>query len=219
MSSTLTPFPLITEASRFEAIILCDGDFPSHPTPLHLLRHALYLCCCDGAGQRCIEQGIMPQAIVGDGDSLSSEFKEKYAPIWHHVSEQDDNDQTKALRHCLSKGVHRICLLGSTGKREDHTLANISLLVRYVREFGVDVTMVTNQGYFVVTHGKQVFASHPEQAVSIFNISCKKLEGTGLRWTPYAFQSLWQGTLNKAETSIFELDGDGFYMVYRTFPE
>ncbi len=161
----------------------------------------------------------MPQAIVGDGDSLPLEFKTKYASIWHPVSEQDDNDQTKALRHCLSKGFHRICLLGSTGKREDHTLGNISLLARYVQGFGVDVTMVTNQGYFVVTQGKQTFASYSKQAVSLFNINCKKLEGMGLHWSPYAFQSLWQGTLNRAESNAFELNGDGYYMVYRTFPQ
>ncbi len=217
MTSPSAPLPLLDENTPFEAVILCDGDFPSHPVPLHLLHHAPYLCCCDGAGKHCIEQGIVPQAIVGDGDSLPTDFKEKYASLWHLVTEQDDNDQTKAVRHCLTQGLGRIALLGSTGKREDHTLGNISLLVRYVKEMRLDVTMITDQGYFVVTQGRQRFASRPEQTVSLFNINCQKLEGKGLRWKPYAFTSLWQGTLNKAEGEAFEIDADGYYMVYRTF--
>ncbi len=217
MSTSLIPYPLLSESSRFEAVILCDGDFPTHHIPLHLLHHASYLCCCDGAGQHCIEHGLMPQAIVGDGDSLSSEFKQRYADLWHPVAEQEDNDLTKALRHCLAQGLHRFCLLGCTGKREDHTLANISLLVRYVCELGLDVTMVTNQGFFIVAKGHQQFASRSEQAVSLFNVNCQRFEGKGLRWSPYAFQHLWQGTLNKAEGNLFELDGDGYYIVFRTF--
>ena len=64
---------------KFDSVILCDGDFPSHPNALAVLRNASYLCCCDGAGMRCMEDhGITPDAIVGDGDSLPTEFKQRH---------------------------------------------------------------------------------------------------------------------------------------------
>ncbi|WP_129640532.1 motility associated factor glycosyltransferase family protein [Phocaeicola dorei] len=53
-----------------ETIILADGDFPSHPLALEWLRQCPYVVCCDGAANTYIRSGRMPEAIVGDGDSL-----------------------------------------------------------------------------------------------------------------------------------------------------
>ena len=62
-----------------EAVILGNGDYPSHPYPLNVLRQALYVVCCDGAADEYIRHGFLPDAIIGDGDSLSSENREKLA--------------------------------------------------------------------------------------------------------------------------------------------
>lgn len=128
--------PLVTAASCFDAVVLCDGDYPSHAVALSILQHANYLVCCDGAGMHYILHGGTPDAIVGDGDSLPDDFKRRYADLVHLVDEQDDNDQTKATRFCMKQGMRRIAYLGCTGKREDHTLCNISLIMRYMREWG-----------------------------------------------------------------------------------
>ena len=42
--------PLVTAVSSFDAVVLCDGDYPSHAVALSILQHAKYLVCCDGAG-------------------------------------------------------------------------------------------------------------------------------------------------------------------------
>lgn len=147
-------FPLITESYHPEAVIIAGGDYPTHPIPLALLRHAKFVCCCDGTAQTYIEHGYIPHAIVGDGDSLTEEFKTKYQSIFHHISEQEDNDLTKATRYCMAKGYTSICYLGATGKREDHTLGNISLLIRYMHAFHIQATMVTDHGYFTPAEGK-----------------------------------------------------------------
>src|SRR3712207_9443143 len=79
--------------------------------------------------------------VVGDGDSLSKDLKAQLNFI--HVTEQEDNDLTKATRHYASlagtKPGSRVAFLAATGKREDHTLANISLLLRYYREFNLQL--------------------------------------------------------------------------------
>ena len=210
-------FPLITTSSSFDAVILCDGDYPTHRVPLGILQSARLLVCCDGAGMNHILHGGTPHAIVGDGDSLPDDFKGRYADIFHPVDEQEDNDQTKATRFCMERGCRRIAYLGSTGRREDHTLGNISLLMRYRREFGLDVTMVTDNGYFTPAQGCQQFASFARQQVSIFNFGCTRLSGKGFKWSPYVYKEMWQGTLNEAVGDEVTLDGDGEYLVFRTF--
>ena len=81
---------------------------------------------------------MTPHAIIGDGDSLPQAFKEQYKDILHVVEEQEDNDLTKATLHCGSLGFKRILYVGATGKREDHTLGNISLMMRYFKEFDLE---------------------------------------------------------------------------------
>ncbi len=210
-------YPLITASSIFDAVILCDGDYPSHAVPLSLLNEARYLVCCDGAGMNHILHGGTPDAVVGDGDSLPEDFKRRYADILHIVNEQEDNDQTKATRFCMERGCHRIAYLGSTGKREDHALSNISLIMRYMRDFHLDVTMVTDNGYFTPASGTQTFESFPCQQISIFNFGCTRLEGEGFKWSPYPYKELWQGSLNEAVGESVTIKADGDYLLFRTF--
>lgn len=117
-----------------EAVILGNGDYPSHPYPLNVLRQAPYVVCCDGAADEYIRHGFLPDAIIGDGDSLSSENREKLATIFHQIKDQETNDQTKAVRFLKAQGKRQIAIIGGTGKREDHTLGNISLLMDYMQE-------------------------------------------------------------------------------------
>lgn len=209
--------PLVTASSEFDAVILCDGDYPSHPIATNILQHAKYLVCCDGAGMKLILHGGTPDAIVGDGDSLPDDFKRRYADILHIVNEQEDNDQTKATRFCMAQGFHRIAYLGSTGKREDHALGNISLLMRYSRDFQLDVTMITDNGYFTPARGTQTFESFKGQQISIFNFGCSLLTGKGFRWAPYPYQELWQGALNEALGEEVTIEADDSYLLFHTF--
>lgn len=200
----------------YECVILGDGDYPIHSISLGVLQNAKFLCCCDGAGKKIIERGIMPNAIVGDGDSLDKEFKSKYAEIIHLVDEQDYNDLTKCTRFCLEKGYKEIVYLGCTGKREDHTLGNISLMSFYLHEFHITPIMITDYGTFTPAEGDCEFTSFHRQQVSIFNLNCTKLGSEGLKWDAYPYKELWQGTLNEAISEKIRIFADGSYIVYQT---
>ncbi len=202
---------------HFDAVILADGEFPTADIPLQILREAKILCCCDGAAAKAIALGFMPDAIVGDCDSLTPEFKTRYAAIIHLEKEQDDNDLTKATRFCIAKGFRRIAYLAATGKREDHTIGNIFLLPRYVQQFGITPEIYTDHGWFSVINGTTELPSFPGQQVSIFNITGKKVEGEGFTWPPYTYKELWQGTLNEAKSDRILLKTDGIMIVFRTY--
>lgn len=182
------------------------------------------MIACDNAGAQLITKwNMLPDAIVGDGDSLPQQFKDRYKDIIHYVAEQDYNDLTKATRffleHYRSPGTKhpRICYIGCTGKREDHTLGNISLPTFYRQEFGVEGVLPTDFGWFVYCHGACEFESIPNQQVSIFNLNCSSLTSQGLQWPIYPFAQWWQGTVNNALGNAFSIDGNGDYIVYRTF--
>ena len=202
-------YPLIHKIGDFDAVILAHGDFPQAEIPLDLLRQAPFVCACDGA----VNHYPQADAIVGDGDSVPENLRDRLIQI----DEQEDNDLTKATRYCLSKGMRRIAYLGTTGKREDHTLGNISLIVRYVQEMGIEPLLATDYGWFVVAEGESTFESFKGQQVSIFNMTCNALSSEGLLWQAYPYRQWWQGTLNESAGDAFTLKGDGFYLVYRTY--
>lgn len=207
----------------FDAVVLANGEQPQHAIPLQLLKEAPFLVCCDGAIQQLAlkqfanKEDSKADMIVGDGDSIPAWAREQYQHCLHLESEQDDNDLTKATRFCMSKGMKRIVYLGATGLREDHTLGNISLIVRYAREMGVEPVMVTNHGWFVPVMGTAVFDSFPRQQVSLFNFGCTFLRTEGLKYDGYPFSQWWQGTLNEATGSRFRIEADGYYLVFRTY--
>ena len=210
-------FEQLSKDTVFDAVVVANGDFPTTQIPLAIASKARYLCCCDLAGMTALGHGLMPQAIVGDGDSLPKAFLPAVEDLFHHVNEQDDNDLTKATRFVKGLGKKHIAYLGATGKREDHTLANIALMVHYYRDLGLQPVMITDYGWFVVAEGDATFDAFPRQQISIFNISCQQLQSRGLKWDIYPFKELWQGTLNEAEGNHFDIDADGIYIVYLTF--
>ena len=117
---------------KVDAVILANGEYPAAAPPLQILADAPYVICCDGGADEYIRNGHIPNLIIGDGDSISEENRKKYGYLLHRISEQDTNDQTKAVNYLLSQGKRRIAIVGATGKREDHTLGNISLLMDYM---------------------------------------------------------------------------------------
>ena len=193
----------------FDAVIIANGTFPTHAVPLNILHHAAHLIACDGAIKR------VPQAdiVIGDGDSVPVAFHHRLIQI----DEQEDNDLTKATRYCLAQGWKRIAYLGCTGKREDHTLGNISLLMRYYRDIGVEGILYTDYGFFTPAYGHRTFLSMKGQQVSLINFGSHQLTSTGLRWDAYNFSEWWQGTLNESLGDSFSLQADGYYLVYQTY--
>lgn len=200
---------------EYDAVIVANGQFPSHAMPLEILKHASHIVCCDGAIAHLspLASHHSPLIIIGDGDSVADEYRDRLIQI----EEQDDNDLTKATRYCIENGWKRIAYLGCTGKREDHTLGNISLLMRYYRDMGVDGIMFTDHGFFTPAYGNRTFPSMKGQQVSLFNFGSHQITSEGLRWDAYNFSEWWQGTLNEALADSFSIISDGYYLVYQTY--
>ena len=207
---------MINEHYIPQAVILANGEYPAHELPLRLLAEAQFVVCCDGATNEYISRGHTPDVIIGDGDSLLPEYKKRFSSIILQISDQETNDQTKAVHYLQSKGIRKIAIVGATGKREDHTLGNISLLVEYMRS-GMEVRTVTDYGTFIPVSDTQSFASHPGQQVSIINFGAEGLKGEGLFYPLSDFSNWWQGTLNEATADEFTIHCTGEYLVFLAY--
>ena len=120
---------------KFKTVIVADGTFPQHEIPLGYLKNAERIICCDGSAENLVLAGFEPDAIVGDMDSLSKELAGRFADRIFIDESQDINDLTKAITWCRGMGYNDLVIVGATGKREDHTIGNISLLAEYIKRY------------------------------------------------------------------------------------
>ena len=207
-------------------VILASGDFPSHPVPLQALREADFVVCCDSAYREMKneELRIKNYIVVGDGDSLSEQDKRQLGDRWLQVDEQDYNDLHKAMDWATREfpiSNSQFSILGATGRREDHTLGNISYLVTFAEEHpGADIRMLTDHGIFLAFRGERTFATFPRQQISIFTPDpATSVTSQGLRWPLDAMHPRlwWQATLNESLGDSFSLHSDGWVILFRTY--
>ena len=204
----------------FRTVVLANGAFPAHPLPLSMLRTADRIICCDGATEHLLHFGRTPDFIVGDLDSISADLRRQFADILIHITEQETNDLTKAVHFCIAHGWREISILGATGKREDHTLGNISLLADYAEK--ATVQLLTDYGVFtpqLASHA--TYESHAGQQVSLCAFDPTTLFSTKNLVYPLdnrAFTSWWQGTLNEAAAEDFTVEiSTGKALIFRQY--
>ena len=205
------------EGGQGGAVILVNGNFPTNAIPLNILQNANYIVCCDGAADKLLQNtDKIPDAIVGDCDSISTESKTRFADRIHCISEQETNDLTKAVHFCVKNGKKEIIILGATGKREDHTLGNISLLAEYIDIEGINISMATDYGIFTAIKKTTVFESYKGQQISIFDIGHTPTTFHNLKYPVEnrVLENWWQGTLNEALSDSFTIETQGKMIVF-----
>ena len=204
------------------AVIVGNGQFPKREYPLYLLESADYVICCDGAIDTYLRHFSgrnlrRPDVVIGDMDSLSKKTAERFRDIAVKIDEQETNDQSKAFHYILEHfpDVDTIHILGATGKREDHTIGNLSLLMEYAREMRrqdcgrtvfVDIVSdwstafaITDSCTLDVGEGRSVSIICPDNSLNI--------KSEGLVWPTdnVVFDNLWQATLNRASADRISL--------------
>lgn len=206
---------------KTQAIILADGAFPTHRMPLMYLREAHHIICCDGSVAGLAEAGMEPEAVVGDLDSIDPGLAEKYSDRLYRSDDQETNDLTKAVIWAINNRYDDLVIVGATGRREDHTIGNISLLAEYASE--ASVLMVTDTGVFTPITGSRSLGSFAGQQVSLFSVNPEtEISSSGLKYelSRLKLRNWWRGTLNEATGDSFEVRFEGGpVIVYQKFGE
>lgn len=93
------------------------------------LSKAPILVCADSGAETALAAGRMPDAVIGDLDSLSSEARTTLDPATvHQIDEQESTDFEKCL---ASIDAPAILAHGFLGDRLDHSLAALNALAKF----------------------------------------------------------------------------------------
>jgi len=137
-----------------KAVILTNGKMENLEFYKRIAREGELIICADGAFKYAFEMGIKPHIALGDFDSISEELMDTLEasniPLLKFPREKDKTDTELAVDYAMKKGATQITLLGATGSRLDHTMANITLMAR-TAEKGIKCRIVDekNDCYFV----------------------------------------------------------------------
>jgi thiamine pyrophosphokinase len=200
-------------------LIIADGRFPKTKYLQSLLTVATKIIACDGAVVRLIKHGIPPNYIIGDCDSITANIYQQFSQIIIKDSDQNSNDLTKAVNLAVKLQLDNVVILGATGLREDHTIANIVLLVEFYQSIK-HITMISDYGIFTVHQGVANITTIKGQQISLFapldgtTVNCKEL-----KWplTNYSFKLWNSGTLNEATGNNLTIKSNKPIIVYRAF--
>jgi thiamine pyrophosphokinase len=159
----------------------------------------------DGGADVIAAAGLMPQAIIGDLDSITD------AACWPapvrilRIEEQITTDFEKAL---YSTRAPLTIAMGMTGRRFDHTLAALHVVTRYAAERkiiivdGADLALALSGPFaFAVAAGDKV-SVHPLLPIRFRDSSGLKYPLAGLDMASGALI----GTSNVAESGPFAIE-------------
>lgn len=208
----------LSEFEPFTTAVVANGEVPASELSVQLLRKMKRVVCCDGALQKLLSVNIIPDVVVGDGDSMDREELSRYGIPYHADKSEEYNDLQKALKYCMANGYDNVLLMGCGGLREDHFIANLSIMSMYSEK--MRLAMLTEHGVFNVLHGRVQYHAIPGMQVSVFPSNPQtKLSFNGLKYpvNSRSFNWLWEGSLNEAlgDEFIVEASDDEPVVVYR----
>ena len=195
-------------------IVIANGSFPSHPIAKNYLNKSGTIICTDGAADKLIDSGKNPDIIIGDFDSTSIKGKDRTGK-WIEAPDQNKTDLEKTFEWCIMNNIKKIVLLGSSGKREDHTIGNLFTLAKYHDEIQCEI--ITNHAKIICVSGENYIFADTNQNISI--IATEPIERITLDGLQYNIknESLLPSTRaisNKAISDKFYLESTGKVLVF-----
>ncbi|MCI8549896.1 MAG: thiamine diphosphokinase [Lachnospiraceae bacterium] len=121
-------------------LIVTGGDVePAFAAGFLKTYGAFHVIAVDGGLKAAEGLGLMPDAVVGDFDTVSIEALDCYKKMGIHIEvhkpEKDCTDTELALLYALSlPEVSQIVILGGLGRRFDHAMGNVQILFHALKQ-------------------------------------------------------------------------------------
>lgn len=168
------------------AIILAGGD-PVDRELADQLPADAFVIAADSGLALADTLGLMVHVVVGDMDSVDpsslADAEAAGTELERHQPDKDATDLELALRSALRRGARRVFVVGGTGGRLDHLLANAALLgADWLAE--AKVVWLANGIRAEVVHDETELDAAPGELVTLLAVGgdAVGVSTRGLRW-------------------------------------
>lgn len=124
------------------ALIIANGAECSMELLGQLLEWSPFVVVLDSAIERVLQYNIKVDVLLGDFDrGFDPEYyREKQYPLEIvYAPDQNKTDLEKAFEYLIEKGHKAVNVIWATGKRSDHTITNITNIVRFKNQLKIVV--------------------------------------------------------------------------------
>ncbi len=147
-----------------------------------------FVICADSGYKYALKHNIKVNLIVGDFDSFKGEIPTNIETVKLNKI-KDDTDSFHATLEGIKRGYKNFIFIGALGKREEHTFANISILI-YLKNRGFAGLLVKNRKKFVVLKNeKMVFSKKNKGFFSVFSLS-EKSKNVSIKNLKYTVENI-----------------------------
>lgn len=157
--------------------------------------------CADGGANTAVEFGKIPDVIIGDFDSVTpATLKACHSAQLIRLEDQETTDFEKVLTYLGQWPDAQVTVWGALGLRIDHTIGNLSSLIRLAGTRSVFLKSNNALSYSIPSGFNKSFP--PGKIISLIPIpSAREVSTSGLRW-PLINETIElgsrNGTLNQA---------------------
>lgn len=166
--------------TKFCAVICLNADLPDISV-FEKIKN-LPILCADGAANKLIQMGIIPDYVIGDLDSCSIEQLNDFIPKERiiGISEQETNDFEKNLKFAIDSGYINILIIGFHGGDLEHTLNNWSVYTKFSKQLNL-VILDKNRYAFTLSEDAQI-KTYQNELVSLVPQPKVNITTYNLKW-------------------------------------
>ncbi len=172
---------LVSAVRKMKSVIVCNGEDPGKRVLNRCLKNCDLLIAADGGANTLLRHGFTPHFITGDMDSFTPENPHNFNII--HDADQESNDLEKALKLASARKATDVIVCGATGKRLDHALKNLSVILRYEDTF-TDLLAVDKYLNYRILPKQFSMKTKPGSLISLFPMS-GRVDGITTRGLKY----------------------------------
>jgi thiamine pyrophosphokinase len=164
------------------ALVFANGESPPPALVNELRQLAGIVVAADGGARHALSNGIIPDAVVGDLDSIDDELRALIpATNFHKAGRLDTTDLEKAVAFAIEQGATDVDVVAAGGGRADHALANLSVLV--LNRGRATVRVHDEMFEISLVDGRSVVEGPPGTVISLVALGvCHGVTTEGLRW-------------------------------------
>ncbi|MDJ0498076.1 MAG: thiamine diphosphokinase [Acidimicrobiia bacterium] len=198
------------ENSEEARALIVAGGRPVRPAVLNRVAEPAWIVAADSGLDHAYDLGLEPNLVIGDMDSVSAaglaRAQAAGIQIERYPVDKYATDLELAIGAAVAAGFAEATIIGGTGGRLSHTLANALVLTV---DRGIRLDWLTSHARICALHAGQTGTFHPAEGtiLSLVPVAGRAVcSSVGLRW-PLAQAELSPGSTRGISNEIVAADG------------
>jgi len=195
------------------AVLIANGNVSKTNYVKKVIDSNDYFISIDAKSENLKELGVQANLILGDLDTTTIDGIDSQIEVIE-LSDENKTDLEKSLDYCIEKSIKKVVILGSSGLREDHSMANVLIANSYSDILQIEMITCFYRIIFVRENTKINAHNVP---VSIISLSSdNKITTSGLKYdlNNEKLKSFSHGISNEVNGDSFTVKAESTIVVF-----